>query len=178
MLRILESKLKLDGFACSRGAVATQEVDLTPYQGQIVRVYLDNNLKMVVNPHYDCFWQLAEMVLNPPQTQQIEKGIKVIEERETVYIHRDDTNDDVLDNLGGTVELIGFEWQNYRRGLEWDTACASNRLTITWLTERRPMPGEEYPVTIKKTREVTDMASVEVSLDLTKINIVTYELPV
>lgn len=178
MLRIFESKLRLDGFACSRGAVATQEVDLTPYQGQIVRVYLDNNLKMVVNPHYDCFWQLAEMVLNPPQTQQMEKGIKEIEERETLYIHRSDTDEDTLDDPGGTVELIGFEWQNYRRGSEWDAACASNKLTITWLTERRPKEGEEYPVTIRKTREVPDVASVEVPLDLTKINIVTYELPV
>lgn len=178
MITVIGGKLIIEGFETPRGRISYQEIDLTPYQGEVVRVYLDDNLNIIINPVLECYWQLAEMVLPPRQIQESVIGSREIEEWETLYIHRSATDEDILDDPGGTVELIGFEWQNYRRGSEWDTACASNRLTITWLTERRPKEGEEYPVTIKKTREVPDMESVEVPLDLTKINIDTYELPV
>ncbi len=61
MLKLSGSKLQIDGFKCEKGMISTQEIDLTPFQGQTVRVYLDNNLKLVVNPMYDCYWHLCEM---------------------------------------------------------------------------------------------------------------------
>ncbi|HBE45748.1 MAG TPA: hypothetical protein DDW17_10005 [Deltaproteobacteria bacterium] len=71
MLKLSGSKLQLDGFKCEKGMVATQEIDLSPFQGQTVRVYLDNNLKLVVNPMYDCYWHLCEMELPHPQADTI-----------------------------------------------------------------------------------------------------------
>jgi hypothetical protein len=67
MLKISGSKLQLDGFKCAKGAVSAQEIDLSPFQGNMVRVYLDNNLKLVVNPLYDCYWHLCEMEIPYPQ---------------------------------------------------------------------------------------------------------------
>jgi hypothetical protein len=66
MLKINGSKIQLDGFVCNRGAVVTQEIDLAPFQGQTVRIYLDNNLKLVVNPSHDCYWHLCEMEIPYP----------------------------------------------------------------------------------------------------------------
>lgn len=71
MLKLSGSKLQIDGFKCERGIVSTQEVDLTPFQGQMVRVYLDNDLKLVVNPMYDCYWHLCEMEIPYPQADII-----------------------------------------------------------------------------------------------------------
>ena len=53
--------LRLKGFSCAGGDVEAQEIDLSPYQGQMIRIYLDSNLKLRVNPKGDMYWQLAEM---------------------------------------------------------------------------------------------------------------------
>ncbi len=71
MLKINGSKLILDGFKCEKGMISAQEIDLSPFQGQTVRVYLDNNLKLVVNPMYDCYWHLCEMEIPFMQANSI-----------------------------------------------------------------------------------------------------------
>ncbi|HBE44281.1 MAG TPA: hypothetical protein DDW17_02200 [Deltaproteobacteria bacterium] len=67
MLKLSGSKLQLDGFECEKGIVSAQEIDLSLYQGQMVRIYLDNDLKLVVNPMYDCYWHLCEMEIPYPK---------------------------------------------------------------------------------------------------------------
>ena len=63
MTRINGTKLAIAGFTCKKGKVSAQEVDLSAHQGQVVRVYLDDNLRLVINPQHDCYWQLAEMLV-------------------------------------------------------------------------------------------------------------------
>ncbi len=177
-------KLSIDGsnlilffFVCKRGPVQAQEVDLTPYMGQTVRIYLDDDLKMVVNPQYDCYWHLAEMVLPPAQTREVTAGTKKIEERNTLYVSRGAGDSDAIDDPGGIVETIGFEWQHYRKDIEYRVASVAGDLTIVWLTDRRPHEGEQYPLTIRTTREAPDTVSEPVPLDLSQVGITTYTLP-
>jgi hypothetical protein len=177
MLTIDGSKIKLAEFTCKKGTVPPQEIDLSLYLGQTVRIYLDNVLKMVVNPQYDCYWHLAEMVLPPPQNREITAGTKEIEERNTLYVSRGAGDSDAIDDPGGIVETIGFEWQHYRKDIEYRVASVSGGLAIAWLTDRRPQEGEQYPLTIRTAREVPDTVSEPVPLDLSRVEITTYTLP-
>ena len=63
MIRTNGGKLRVDGFMCAKWPVSAQEIDLSAHQGQVVRVYLDDNLRVVINPQHDCYWQLAEMLV-------------------------------------------------------------------------------------------------------------------
>lgn len=86
MITVNGSKLQLDGFKCEKGIVSTQEIDLSSLQGQLARVYLDNNLKLVVNPMYGCYWHLCEMEIPFMQaniTFDEETGEEVRNEPET-----------------------------------------------------------------------------------------------
>lgn len=50
-----------------RGPVEAQQIDLTRYQGGVVRIYLSEDLKLTVNPRRaDQYWQLAEFYLPWP----------------------------------------------------------------------------------------------------------------
>lgn len=71
MITVNGSKIIIAETQTSKGIVPAQEIDLSPFQGQTVRVYLDNNLKLVVNPMYDCYWHLCEMELPHPQADTI-----------------------------------------------------------------------------------------------------------
>lgn len=71
MITIKDTKLIIDAIKTPKGDIAGKEIDLMPYQGQYVRVYLDNDLNIVVNPRQDCYWQLAELYV-PYQTRDEE----------------------------------------------------------------------------------------------------------
>ncbi len=55
------NKLIIGEISTPKGTIQSCDIDMIPYQGQLVRMYLDNNLNIVINPNYDCYWQIAEV---------------------------------------------------------------------------------------------------------------------
>ena len=151
-----------------------QEVDLTQFQGQMVRVFLDNNLKLVVNPQYDCYWQIAEVMLPPQKTIQREKGIVQEAYDEEIYITRSESEVDEIPGLGNAeIVSAGFSWCNYQKNVDYQQVSTG----IKWIGERSPQAGEEYPVVVRRTREKIEYENVVEPLDLTKTNITFFDLP-
>ena len=61
MITIDGSILKIPEIQTSKGKINAKDIDLTLYEGQVVRVFVDNNLNIVINPQYDCYWQIVEI---------------------------------------------------------------------------------------------------------------------
>jgi len=168
------STFNLAAFACAQGNVAAQEVDLTPYQGQTVRVYLDGNLQIRINPKEDMFWQLAEMTLPAPQSRQVQQGTIEVEKTESATILRGETDLDAVPGIDGReIVAVGHYWQNLRKGIEWQAEATG----VRWIGERSPQTGEEYPVELKEISEEPYMVSVIDALDLDGVTIQVFENP-
>jgi len=71
MITVNGSKIIIAETQTSKGIVPAQEIDMTSYQGRIVRIYLDDSLNVVINPMQDCWWQIAEFTV-PYQTRDEE----------------------------------------------------------------------------------------------------------
>ena len=168
------SMLALASFDCALGNVAAQEVDLTPYQGQMVRVYLDGNLQIRINPKEDMFWQLAEMALPAPHSRQVQQGTVQVVKTKSVIIMRGDSDFDAVPGIDGReISAVGHYWQNLRKGIEWQAEATG----VRWIGERSPQTGEEYPVELKEISEEPYMVSVIDALDLDDITIQVFENP-
>jgi len=151
-----------------------QEIDLTPFQGQMVRIFIDNNLKLVVNPQYDCYWQIAEVSLPPAKVEQQEKGVVQENLDEEIWVTRGEGNIDEIESFGtGEIISAGFWWCNYQK----DTDYQQITNGIKWLGERRPQEGEQYPVVIRRFVEKIEYENITEPLDLSKTNITFFELP-
>lgn len=169
------STFNLAAFACARGDVAAQAVDLSPYQGQMVRIYLDDNLRIHVNPVGDMFWQLAEMFIPTPEICQVQQGTVAVEKTESATILRGETDFDAVPGIDGAeITAVGHYWKNYRRGLIWQAEATG----VRWLGDTGPVVGEEYPVTLLRTVIETNMVSEVIPLDLEEIIIQAFENPV
>jgi len=168
------SIFRIASFKCALGHVAAQEVDLTPYQGQTVRIYLDGNLQIRINPKEDMFWQLAEMALPAPHSRQVQQGTVQVEKTESATILRGETDFDAVPGLGDReIISVGHYWQNFRRGIEWQAEATG----VRWIGERSPQVGEEYPVELREISEEPYMVSVIDALDLDDITIQVFENP-
>ncbi|HOL44635.1 MAG TPA: hypothetical protein PK659_10310 [Methanothrix sp.] len=168
------SILRIEEYDCAYGRVATQDIDLMPFRGQVVRVFLDNNLRLVVNPQYDCIWQIAEVYLPPAQVSQREKGIVQENVDEEIWITRGEGDVDEIDNLeAGEIIKAGFWWCNYQNNIDFQR----EKDGIRWLGERKPKEGEQYPVIIRRPVEVIAYESIVEPLDLSKLDIVFFDLP-
>jgi len=168
------STLALAAFECAVGNVAAQEADLTPYQGQTVRVYLDGSLRIRINPKEDMYWQLAEMTLPAPQSRQVQQGTAQVEKTESATILRGETDFDAVPGIDGReISAVGHYWQNLRRGIEWQAEATG----VRWLGERRPQAGEEYPVDLTEISEEPHMVSAIDPLDLDGVIIQVFENP-
>jgi hypothetical protein len=168
------SIFSLAAFACTQGNVAAQAVDLSPYQGTVVRIYLDGNLQIRINPREDMFWQLAEMSIPAPQSRQIQQGTIEVEKTESATILRGETDFDAVPDIDGReIFSVGHYWQNLREGIEWQAEATG----VRWIGDRSPQAGEEYPVQLKEISEEPHMVSEAVPLDLEGINIQTFENP-
>ncbi len=150
-----------------------QEVDLTQFQGQMVRVFLDNNLKLVVNPQYDCYWQIAEVYLLPVKTTQQEKCILKENVEEEFWITRSEGDTDEIEIGTGEIVKAGFWWCNYQKDVDFE----QTKNGIKWLGERRPQQNEQYPVVIRRTVEKIEYENVTEPLDISKLNVTIFELP-
>lgn len=169
------STFNLAAFACALGNVAAQAVDLSPYQGQTVRVYLDGNLQIRINPREDMFWQLAEMSIPALQSRQIQQGTIEVEKTESETILRGEADFDAVPGIDGAeITAVGHYWKNYRRGLIWQAEATG----VRWLGDTGPVVGEEYPVTLLRTVIETNMVSEVIPLDLEEIIIQAFENPV
>jgi len=169
------SILKLAAFACTKGTVAAQEVDLSPYQGQTVRVYLESSLQLRINPVEDMFWQLAEMTIPAPQSCQVQQGTSEVEKTESATILRGETDFDEVPGIDGReIASVGHYWQNLRQGEEWQPEATG----VRWIGERSPKAGEEYPVLLTEISREPLMASVAEPLDLAEIDIQTFDNPI
>lgn len=158
----------------SKIIIDDREVDLTPYQGMYVRVYLDNDGSVLINPQHDCYWQIAEVNLPPAKVIQQEKGIVQENVDEEVYITRGEGDTDEIPTLGtGQIVSAGFWWCNYQKDADWQ----QERNGIKWLGERRPQEGEQYPVTIRWTMDKIKHENIIEPLDLSKCNVIIFDLP-
>jgi len=173
-IRIQGASLALAAFECAVGNVAAQEVDLTSYQGKMVRIYLDGNLQIQINPKDDMFWQLAEMTLPAPQSRQVQQGTIEVEKTESATILRGETDVDAVPGIDGReISAVGHYWQNLRKGIEWQAEATG----VRWIGERSPQTGEEYPVELKEISEEPYMVSVIDALDLDGVTIQVFENP-
>jgi len=173
-IRIQGSSLVLAAFECAVGNVAAQEVDLTPYQGKMVRIYLDGNLQIQINPRGDMFWQLAELCLPAPCSRQVQQGTAPVEKTESATILRGKTDFDAVPGIDGReISAVGHYWQNLRKGIEWQAEATG----VRWLGERCPQAGEEYPVELQEISEEPHMVSVMDPLDLDGVIIQVFENP-
>lgn len=174
MARVSGSKIIVDSFICAKGTVAVQEVDLTGYQGQVVRVYLDERLNIRVNPHTEQFWQLAEVNLPPAQSVQAQQGTRSEIREQEIFITRGVTLEDVVDGITGAVIVrAGFPWQRYEAGVDYQQTLTG----VKWPGGRKPAKGDSYPVTLQRTKTVPNMINQEVPLDLTQVSVTWFPLP-
>ena len=68
-------KIKIAAFTCEKiGKVAAATIDLTPYAGQHVRVWLDMDGSYSLDPRVPHFWQMAEFDVPEIQYQSIDTG--------------------------------------------------------------------------------------------------------
>ena len=178
-ISVLGSFFRLAAFAYAGTSsvsvnVPAQSADLSPYQGQMVRVYLDSYLQLRINPREDMFWQLAEMFIPAPQSRQIQQGTIEVEKTESATILRGATDVDAVPGLGDKeIISVGHYWQNLRKGIEWQAEATG----VRWIGERSPQAGEEYPVEVKEISVEPHMVSEAVPLDLEGIDILTFENP-
>lgn len=168
------STFNLAAFTCAWGDVAAQAVDLSAYAGQKVRIYLDGNLQLQINPREDMFWQLAEMIIPPPEVRRVQQGVVAMAHSDTVLITRTAADFDALPDMPGkSVSSVGFAWQNYQDGIEWQAEATG----IRWIGERAPQTEEIYPVALAWTTEEPLLVSEAVPLDLTGVTVQAFELP-
>jgi hypothetical protein len=84
------TKLIIGGFSFDGGEgigaakISGKSIDLTPYAGRHVRIWLDQDGRFSLNPRTDHFWQLAEFDvpgLKYTTTQEIDPETKEVSEK-------------------------------------------------------------------------------------------------
>ncbi|MFA5387217.1 MAG: hypothetical protein WC322_02365 [Candidatus Paceibacterota bacterium] len=60
-ITVVGPSIKIGGFTCEKlGKLAAKTIDLTPYAGQHVRVWLDQDGSYSLDPRSNHYWQIAE----------------------------------------------------------------------------------------------------------------------
>ena len=68
-------KLRIAGFECGElGYVSQKTIDMTPYAGQYVRIWLDKDGTYSLNPRKDHFWQVAEFQAPEQEYKDVDTG--------------------------------------------------------------------------------------------------------
>lgn len=150
-----------------------QSIDLSPYQGQIVRVYVSTSGAIEINP-VASYWQVAEINLPTCPTIEVQDGAEQIEASNTVQQQRGEGDTDSIALLTGqSLGMVGFSWCPYISGQDFTDGHG----LITWGAGRRPGPGETYPVEIISITEVPVCRQQPVTLDLAQQSITEFDLP-
>jgi len=85
------AKVTIGGFTFSGGEgigaakISGKSIDLTPYAGQYVRIWLDYDGGFSLEPRKDHFWQLAEFQV-PEQAHKEVKGTDPETKEETINL--------------------------------------------------------------------------------------------
>lgn len=151
---------------------ASQSVDLSPYQGGVVRVYVNAAGCIEINPAAESYWQVAEAMLPPAATETVVVGTRqdvVFEQR---MIQRSEGDADAIPLAENEwIDAVGFSWARYVAGEDYSLTPTG----LTWLTERRPAADYMVDVAVATTVDVTE--SKPYPLDLAVHAITLFNLP-
>lgn len=68
------SNLTILSFTCPRGIAPETTIDLAPYAGEYVRVWLDADMTYSLDKHIDHYWQIAEGQVPAQEYRNIDTG--------------------------------------------------------------------------------------------------------
>jgi len=72
-ISIKGSKIRIAAFECgSLGRVGQKTIDLSPYAGERVRIWLDKDGSYSLDPRREHFWQIAELQMPEQKYREIE----------------------------------------------------------------------------------------------------------
>lgn len=72
-ISIKGSKIRIAAFECGGlGRVGQKTIDLTPYAGERVRIWLNKDGSYSLDPRRDHFWQVAELQVPEQKYREIE----------------------------------------------------------------------------------------------------------
>ncbi len=166
------STFKLAAFACAQGNVAAQAVDLSPHQGQTVRIYLDGDLRIGSTRRKTCIgnWRNDPSGASKSPVQQGTVRVKKRSRRQSCGAKR--TLTPCRASTGGRYPLLAITGRTAQRNR---MAGRGNRGAL----DRREIPqtGEEYPVELKEISEEPHMVSIADPLDLNGVMIQVFENP-
>jgi len=64
-------KVRIAGHDCKIGKISQRTIDMTPYAGEYVRIWLEEDGSYSSNKHIDHYWQIAEMQVPEQKYQEI-----------------------------------------------------------------------------------------------------------
>ena len=80
-------KVRIDAFECKKcGKVPATTIDLRPYAGQYVRIWLDEDGTYALDPRRNHFWQMAEFQVPEQEYKQVDSGDKDPETKEPIMV--------------------------------------------------------------------------------------------
>jgi len=68
------SKLTILSFDCPKGTVPEMTIELAPYAGEFVRIWLDVNMSYSLDKQKDHYWQIAELQVPVQEYRSIDTG--------------------------------------------------------------------------------------------------------
>ena len=93
-----KSKIQLAAFTCPvNGKIKQQTIDLTPYAGQHVRVWLDADGTYSVDKNKDHFWQVAQFDVPELKYKDEDTG------------KRDSDNQVIMEAIGQPLDLTDVD---------------------------------------------------------------------
>lgn len=169
------SNLIIPSIKLPSGAMsATKTVDLSGLQGRSVRVYLSSLGAVEINPPHDSYWLIAESVLPPPATQQVQVGTHTETAATPSQVVRGTgATDTVTLAAGQRIGQVGFSWQPYVLGTDYTVSVGA----IAWLANRKPKAGDQYAVEILTDTTVPTFEQRVLPLDLAAHPVTLFDLP-
>lgn len=73
-ITINNSEITIGSFKCPKGLVPQTTIDLSPYAGEYVRIWLDDDLSYSLDKHKDHYWQIAELQVPTQEYQNVDTG--------------------------------------------------------------------------------------------------------
>jgi len=74
-----DGKIRIAAFTCNRlGKVSQKTIDMTPYEGRHVRIWLDHDGSYSLDPNKDHFWQVAELDVPVVGVNRTDTGVETL----------------------------------------------------------------------------------------------------